>query len=663
MMKTTIFHAAYLFPLAMFGLAASGVLAADIEPQTNLVSNASFEEQAANGTLPAGWNGLPQVFSLDRTTARTGQASLKYENADPNRYVLCSQRLPVKAGWKVRFSAWIKTRGIQGEDSGATICLEWQDKNGKWLGGAYPSGVRGDQDWTRVEYISRLPEEAASCHVSCYVRRGMTGTAWFDDVEVVRVLDPPLRSVLRSPIYRGWVLPQENHPKAEVRVRWNLVDYDLSPTDLLVTARLVDASHNTLRDASQALTASRSGSLDLRLSLEGLKPGIYDLAVSMKAPDGKTLQTEHHRIERLREKTNLTCRIDEHRRLLVREKPFFPLGMYFSSINEADLAEYARSKFNCLMPYDSPTRQQMDLAHKYGLKVIYSIKDFYYGSRWCPKSIRSVADEEPMVRQRVREFRDHPALLAWYLNDELPQSFMPQLEAHQRWVVEEDPNHPTWVVLYQVREVADYLRTFDVIGTDPYPIGRRAASMAAEWTAETFRQVEQARPLWQVPQLHNWANYAENEADKQRGRTPSFDEVRSMAWQCICEGATGLVFYSWYDVKRNPDVSFEKQWEGLKRIAAEIDQMAPILLSVDPAPPIRVRGQAPTWLHWLSRKSGSKSYLVVVNDGDGEGTVEFRLPSKPSNVRLLGDGGHVPVQGESLSLQLSRLAVRLLEIE
>lgn len=118
--------------------------------------------------------------------------------------------------------------------------------------------------------------------------------------------------------------------------------------------------------------------------------------------------------------------------------------------------------------------------------------------------------------------------------------YLPRLEAHQQWVAEEDPDHPTWVVLYQFREVAAYLKTFDVIGTDPYRIGRSPASTAAQWTAEMFRQVKSSRPMWHVPQLHNWAK--------------TYDEVRSMAWQCICEGATGLVFYSWFDVRRNPDV-------------------------------------------------------------------------------------------------------------
>ena len=49
--------------------------------------------------------------------------------------------------------------------------------------------------------MTRVPDEADTCSLSCYVRQGMTGTAWFDDVQMVRVADPPLRSVVTSPVY------------------------------------------------------------------------------------------------------------------------------------------------------------------------------------------------------------------------------------------------------------------------------------------------------------------------------------------------------------------------------------------------------------------------------------------------------------------------------
>ena len=168
-----------------------------------------------------------------------------------------------------------------------------------------------------------------------------------------------------------------------------------------------------------------------------------------------------------------SCQFDEHRRLIVDGKPFFPLGMYFGGISEPDLKTYSASKFNCLMPYEPPELDQMDLAAKYGLKVIYSLKDLYFGSAHCPPAIRSEADEEPLVRTRVRQFRNHRALLAWYLNDELSLQYLPRLEARRRWVAEDDPNHPTWSVVYQVDDISGYINSFDCVGSDPYPIAQR----------------------------------------------------------------------------------------------------------------------------------------------------------------------------------------------
>jgi len=664
---------AILTAIGLACLSMPAVLASDAAAPSgpNLITNPSFEQPDETRPMPASWHGPPQVYSIDSEVVRTGRASLKYVNDDPKRYALSPQKVPLVPGRKYQLSVWVKTKDIAGPESGATICIEWQGKDGKWLGGSYPSGVKGTSDWKQVVGVTRVPKEAASFTVLCYVRKGMTGTAWFDDVEVVQVVDPPMRSVLLSPGYRGRITG-DGPETGRVRVRLDLVDYDYRPHELRIHASLRNRDDhgetNVLWETEAQPASDVEAPTDLAFPTGDLAAGQYDLHVRLLGPKGVAIQTETHRLVRVPDDFRPRSTIDEHRRLVVDNKPFFPLGMYWSGINEEDIEVYAQSKFNCLMPYGSPKPEQMDLAHKHGLKVIYSVKDWYAGSRYCPGFIESVEDEEPRIRERVAQFRDHPALLAWYLNDELPQRFMPQLEAHQRWVAEEDPHHPTWVVLYQYREVGAYLNTFDVIGTDPYPIGRSPASMAAQWTAETFRQVEGARPMWQVPQLHNWANYRKGEADNPKLHTPTFDEKRSMAWQCIAEGATGLVFYSWYDVKRNPDVPFDEQWAGLRRIAAEIDALAPVLLSIDPVPEIEVScdpapADGPGWLNWTARTHAGKLYLVAVNNGDAEGTVTFRLPGVVRSVHVVGEDRSIRPQGPSFRDELGKLAVRVYEVE
>ncbi|MFI5381629.1 MAG: hypothetical protein ACHRHE_20215 [Tepidisphaerales bacterium] len=626
----------------------------------NLVSNPSFENATPNN-LPEGWRGDRAVYSTDTTIARNGKVSLKFAGNDPKRYVLCTQKLSLQPGWKVRISAWVRTKDLIGPESGATICLEWTDRSGKWLGGVYPGGVQGTRDWTRVEAVTRIPENAGTFNLCCYARRGMTGEAWFDDVEVVRVIDPPMTSTVLWPNYRGQI-PADSSGKVMTRVRLNLVDQPFKPDQLQIEATIRRAG--TAKPVAQETVRPRLSPqpTDMALPMSGLSPGTYQLTLRLLDPAGKELQADRHELIQLAHDAALTSTIDKHHRLLIDGKPFFPLGMYWHAINEKDLKLYADSKFNCIMPYGSPTQEQLDLALQHKMKVIYSVKDWYFGIKSCPTFIKSAEDEEPAVRQRVRQFRDHPAVIAWYLNDELGEEYMPRLEAHQRWVAQEDPNHPTWIVLYQVDQVRAYLKTFDVIGTDPYPIGRKPASLAAQWTARTFDQTERSRPMWQVPQVFNWGNYGKNDADAANGRTPTPAEMRSMSWQCICEGATGLVFYSWYDLKRNADVPFEKQWNALKTIAAEIDRFAPIVLSIEPTPSVSLEGERPAWLHWIVRGSSGKVYIIAANDGDGEGTVSFKLPPGSRSIREMTGGRDIFIREAGFADELPKLAVRLYEI-
>ena len=628
----------------------------------NLVTNGSFEAAGSGSATARGWNGDGAVYSRDSGEARTGKYSLKYVNADAGRYRLCSRPVPLRAGWKCRFSVWVKTKNIAGNDSGASICLEWSGADGKWMGGTYPQGVKGAGDWTKIQAVTRVPPEAARFSLTCYVRKGMTGTAWFDDVELVRVAEAPMKTMLLSPVYRGRITDQGPRD-VRVGVRLNLRDCGLRSGQVKVSARIV-ASGGDKSFGSATLQPRGTEPLVLSVRTGDLAAGRYRVVVSLTGPGNKVMQTLGHDLVRVPKGFAPTCAIDEHRRLIVRGKPFFPLGMYWSGINAKELEIYAASRFNCIMPYGRPTKAQMDLAGKHGIKVIYSIKGLYAGSKWCPSGIKTAADEERVVRATLRRFRDHPALLAWYLNDELPQSYMPRLAAHWKWTDQEDVNHPAWVVLYQYREVADYIETFDVIGTDPYPIASNPASMAGRWTAETFKQTGGARPLWQVPQLHNWANYRKTASAKKGQRTPTRDEVRSMAWQCICKGATGLVFYSWFDVRRNPDVSFDTQWTYLKAIAAEIDAAAPMLLSIAPAPAVQARCDPakPTWMYWLARTYKGKGYIFAVNNGDAEGTAAFTLGGGVRSVRVAGGNRTIGIKGGSFTDTFKKLQVRIYEL-
>jgi hypothetical protein len=313
------------------------------------------------------------------------------------------------------------------------------------------------------------------------------------------------------------------------------------------------------------------------------------------------------------------------------------------------------------MPYGRPKGEQLDWIQDHGLKVICSIKDYYAGTKWCPKTIQTIEDERPAVEQAVAECKDHPAMLAWYLNDELPKDMVERLESHQQWIEELDPDHPTWVVLYQVNDVRSYLSTFDAIGTDPYPIPTSSAARALDWTRKTRNAGFGLRSVWQVPQVFDWRAYKKSPEDQEKYRAPTLLEIRSMAWQCIAAGANGLVFYSWFDLhKMNKVDPFDQRWADVKTMAGEIKQLIPVILSVEETPKVEV--QAPEGVAWSLRQLGTDTYLIAVNSADEPAQATFRFPKAFAKVaQEMGEGG-IERNGTELRVAFTPLEPKVIRV-
>jgi hypothetical protein len=93
-------------------------------------------------------------------------------------------------------------------------------------------------------------------------------------------------------------------------------------------------------------------------------------------------------------------------------------------------------------------------------------------------------------------------------------------------------------------------------------------------------------------------------------------------------------------------------------VLLSIDPVPAVQVSCDPAPPDEA-----SWLNWTARTHRGKLYLVAVNNGDGEGEVTFTLPRVPRSIRVLGEGRSIPPRGASLHDDLSKLAVRIYEVD
>ena len=643
-------------------------------PAHNMVANSGFETHSTGGAAQ-GWHYDPRVYSIVSESPHAGSFCLRYENRDAKRYRLCTRAIKLEPGRMYELSAWVRTESIRGAESGAGLCIEWNSADGHWLGGSYPTWVRGTQRaWTRVRGITGvIPENAAKFSVSCYVRKGMTGIAWWDDV-AVRPYYPPMIQAIVTDRYRNVTAGGP----LRVDVGLALETYRLPTAKWNVTLAALRADGTCIEQIS-----THPGSLTqahFELDSSPWKAGTYQLRCHVESVGGEYRADAKCRLRRVARMPRWKTRIDTHGRVILDGKPFFPLGMYWGGVQQKELDIYARSPFNCIMPYRNIDRAALDRAEKAGIKVIYSVKNYYAGMSWSPSSVKNRADEHRVIAETVKRLKDHPAIMAWYINDELPLTMLESLTAHRDWLEQLDPSRPTWVVLYQVDQVRGYIPTFDVIGTDPYPVPDRPIDMPLQWTRKTRSAVFGHRSVWMVPQVFNWASYKKHAAEKAKCRAPTLQEMRCMAWQCIAGGGNGLVFYSWLDLWRMDKTDpFQQRWKDVTKMAGEIKQWTPILLSIDPAPKFG-RVEVPDTVGWRLFAKDGATYLLAVNASQEPATARWKSPivlhdarqllesKQPAGMRPDSDApspgsSNVQLEGQTIRLRLAPLAVAFVRLK
>ena len=215
------------------------------------------------------------------------------------------------------------------------------------------------------------------------------------------------------------------------------------------------------------------------------------------------------------------------------------------------------------------------------------------------------------VEEKVAMFRSHPALLAWYTNDERPIADIPKLKLRQEWMESLDKDHPTWSVQDVFAEVRHYLGTYDVLGMDPYPVPKKpietVISSMRQGTSGTF----DSRAIWQVPQAFGWGWLGRKERQGQRG--PNREEIANMTWQSIAGGANGIVYYAFHTLQRAGTFegdSFELAWERIKAAAFEVKKYEHVLTSLETPPKFSGGTEAVAVRTW--RHNGFV-YLLAVN--------------------------------------------------
>jgi hypothetical protein len=372
------------------------------------------------------------------------------------------------------------------------------------------------------------------------------------------------------------------------------------------------------------------------------------------------------------------CYVDRYNRIIVDGEPFFPLGFY-GGRNLGDLRELADSPFNCVLDYGmtaqdiETTRQYLDEAHRLGVKIIFCVNDVYPSAEYR-KKLGEWVGNDAILEGVVKAFRDHPTLIAWYNNDELPFEKKEEIEGYYRRIKELDPHHPQLMVHYRPGSYRTFLDAYDIVGVDVYPIPKNPVTDLSDRLDLAWKEIEQKKPVWAVPQTFAWYQHRKAEDPNDtlgrrrlpvpnewlNGRAPTYDETRAMTYLALVHRAKGILYWCFYNMTYLPD--FVERWHFMKQIGEEVRALFPVLLSPQEMPcSIEPPNEA---IHSLIKVADGKRYLLAVNGSREPHRPSFRLPEGVSSqAEVKFENRTIPVKDGLLTDFFAPLAAHVYELD
>ena len=297
--------------------------------------------------------------------------------------------------------------------------------------------------------------------------------------------------------------------------------------------------------------------------------------------------------------------------LIVNKRPFFPFGFYcYSPVYPTLPEEEAVKGFNMISPYQlilpetlDERKAYMDRSARLGMKVHYNLLSVT-GGGGLGSMIEGITEKQKKERliDEINTFRDHPALLAWYISDEpTGNNISPEaLESIYKTVKEYDPWHPVSIVFMSpFLSSKKYANALDIVMADPYPVPNGPVTQVGDVAGQLRSEFNGRKPVWMVPQAFGGGEWW--------GREPSIQEIRSMTYQAIINGARGIQYFIRQGLNLFPKST--ATWGECGKMAVEIAELTPWLLSDEE--PLQVHSNSKNILVSSALHNGQLLVLAV----------------------------------------------------
>jgi len=505
----------------------------------------------------------------------------------------------------------------------------------------------GHDDGQQQTYTFELPlAKPGPCMLTLSVAdRQQPGVTLAERLIPLTLSYTPVRLTLLRPSYRHTLYATEKLTEVVARVELQVPEERLKGTRL--AARLYAGADETgaVVGNGQARTDTRLA--ELRVPFADLAEGRHLLAVTATLASGESFAAST--VVRKVPPATHEWRLDENLVLRHNGEPFLPYGWF--SAPSTDAAKLAAEGVTLVQNYSAQwfppehTLTWLDELQKAGL----------YGTFYpwpSPKFMDNFrqpvsAEEETALRARVRAFRDHPALLAYYLWDEpeLRPLLVDRAERLYEIVADEDPYHPCIMLNDSIPGVHRYRNGGDILMPDPYPLFSRGAlaGRPIEYTAAFMRACREAsageKAWWVTPQAFDYY------MNKENSRAPNLLELRNQQLQAIVNGARGLLWYTYSHRYNYADIDL-----GMPFLGLEAQRLRAAILAPELPGAVTWEAEAKEHIQATVRQVDGDLTLFAVNTSTAPQKATFTL--KAAAVKTL----YVVAENRSVSVDQGRFA-------
>jgi hypothetical protein len=349
--------------------------------------------------------------------------------------------------------------------------------------------------------------------------------------------------------------------------------------------------------------------------------------------------------------------------LIVNRRQFFPFGFYcYSPVYPSLPEEEVVKGFNMMSPYQTilpetfkDRKAYMDRCAELGMKVHYNLISLSGGGGVDSKIVDMSAEVKKLrLIEEIKTFMNHPALLGWYIADEpngfkIPPEF---LEEMYRIVRNTDPWHPvSMVFMAPFLSSKKYASALDIIMADPYPVPNYPIGMVGDVTGQLKEEFICKRPIWMVLQAFGGGEWW--------GREPTLQELRSMTWQSVIKGATGIQYFVRQGLNCFPKSA--ASWSECGRMSMEIAELTPWLLSDEGT--LQVESSSKNIIV-TSKFHDGQLMVMAVNKINEPAVVSIRIKGiNSARARLIFENRYLPVTGGLINDHLAPYGSQVYLIE